>query len=171
MTQENCWRAERCALTGYTGVAFGLSGEERTMTTIYACGDCATNILAAGGAIDPEVREIGLGHLCEVHPSTLMRQATIALKAPDGYVAPSPVHADPFVAVETETAPSPPWVHASGAPEASVVTPNGFGPVTELATRIACAWWTGHEENTADDLLVSRAVDVARKILALTKGA
>ncbi len=122
------------------------------MSRVLACGDCARTLLDRGGKLS-EATTIDLGHLCEVHPNEFALQATNAIEV-EGGLDPVP-----------STMP-PPF-----SPAPSLAPDVERGLLTELSARLLVAWSSESKGAGVDDLMIGRAVDVARRLLAETEGA
>jgi hypothetical protein len=126
-----------------------------------ACGDCAGEILAAGGK-RAKLASLSYGAVCTVHPpDRLDMPATNAIHLPKGWKR----------AKSEQSAPSAPAEPLS--PRLVAIGAIGAGPVTEIAARLVTAWTSGEEgmKQLVDIGLVPRAVRIATEILELTKGA
>jgi hypothetical protein len=121
--------------------------------TLFVCGECAARLLERGGTVAHGVTKIEQGHMCDVHaPGTFAPYATNAI-AWVGPLDPVPSTLPPF----------PP------APSTLPAVPEGT--VTELAARLLVAWSADSNGATADDVMIQRAVDVAKRLLVVTEGA
>lgn len=119
---------------------------------VFVCGDCAARLLERGAVVAP-VTQIDFGHQCDVHPDAFSPQATNALEL-DGPLDPVP-----------STMP-PPF-----SPAASLLPTVPPGTLTQIATRLLVAWSAESKGAAADDLMVVRAVDIAKRLLVETEGA
>jgi hypothetical protein len=119
---------------------------------VFACGDCAGEIIRAGGKWAP-VDEIPFGKVCQVHPPGRSDMvATNAMVTPEGWARPEVVKSDPCA----DTSSSP--------------LPTTMGPLTEIATRLIVAW-SAADRTATDKGTVNAAVLVAERILKSTNGA
>lgn len=116
---------------------------------VLCCGDCAKEIVDAGGRIATEVTTLPLGPTCQVHPPHKgAPPVTNAVVPPEGWER---------------------VANVDGAAEPFRAPPREMGPVTQIAAQLVAQW--SREDKCADDLMVQFAVDAAHRILKLTDGA
>lgn len=141
-----------------------------TMTTIseappsfvLACGDCAGEMIRAGGTWAP-VKDIAQGAVCQVHPrKKLPRVATNAIVAAEGWDRTSLESTGELPAASTGEV-------EAARPSEPFRLPPEVGPLTELSARFIVARLEADPSATAP-ADVSAAVTLAVELLKATGG-
>lgn len=143
------------------------------MPVLHVCGDCKADLLGIGAVVDPETKEIGLGVECELRGR---KQATSGVVVHDVEVVRAHFRDKTLASARSEEearsllrgleADSPGMQAHHVAPPGD---PIAIGPVTEVATRLLCAWSTANG-GECEPITIARAVDVARELFRLTQG-
>jgi hypothetical protein len=120
---------------------------------VQVCGDCAAKLRDEHGACLVDGGKPEFGHGCDAHPGGVGPQATNVLEV-EGF--------DPV----PSTLPPPPPPPFGRAPSLLPTLSEA-----EIACRFLVAWSTASEGASVNELMIRRAVDVARQLLAATEGA